>query len=84
MSDGDGVRYVGVRDLRNHTAEVVKAVEQGGEAVLTARGKPVARIVPLQPAWRSRSLELLHRDALDTGFGREIADDDALSMDDLA
>jgi prevent-host-death family protein len=37
---------VGVRDLRNRTAEVVAAVESGESVTLTVRGQPVADIVP--------------------------------------
>ncbi len=37
---------VGVRDLRNRTAEVVAAVESGERVTLTVRGQPVADIVP--------------------------------------
>ncbi len=38
---------VSVRDLRNHTAEVVRRIEAGETAVLTANGRPVAEIVPV-------------------------------------
>lgn len=37
---------VGVRELRNKTAEVVAAVESGERVTLTVRGNPVADIVP--------------------------------------
>lgn len=37
---------VGVRELRNHTAAVVAAVEAGERVTLTVRGAPVADIVP--------------------------------------
>lgn len=43
-----------VRDLRNRTAEVVGAVERGEEVTLTNRGRPVARIVPIDPAPRKK------------------------------
>ncbi|MBA2261714.1 MAG: type II toxin-antitoxin system prevent-host-death family antitoxin [Solirubrobacterales bacterium] len=36
---------VSVRHLRNHTAEVVAAVESGKKVVLTVHGRPVADIV---------------------------------------
>jgi prevent-host-death family protein len=36
---------VSVRELRNHTAEVVRRVEAGEVATLTANGRPVADIV---------------------------------------
>ena len=37
---------VSVRELRNHTARVIAAVESGEPVVLTAHGCPVADIVP--------------------------------------
>ena len=37
---------VGVRDLRNRTADVVAAVEAGERVILTVRGAAVADIVP--------------------------------------
>ena len=37
---------IGVRDLRNRTAEVIAAVESGERVTLLNRGVPVADIVP--------------------------------------
>lgn len=37
---------VSVRQLRNHTARVIAAVESGEPVVLTVHGRPVADIVP--------------------------------------
>ncbi len=37
---------VGVRALRNNTAQVIAAVESGERVTLTVRGNPVADIVP--------------------------------------
>lgn len=37
---------IGVRMLRNRTAEVIAAVESGERVTLTVRGNPVADIVP--------------------------------------
>lgn len=37
---------IGVRDLRNRTAQVVDAVREGELVVLTVHGVPVADIVP--------------------------------------
>jgi prevent-host-death family protein len=41
------VMRVAVRDLRNDTRRVMDAVERGEEVVLTRRGRPIARIVPM-------------------------------------
>lgn len=37
-----------MRELRNHTARVIAAVESGEPVVLTVHGRPVADIVPRQ------------------------------------
>lgn len=43
---------VALRDLRNHTADVLSRVEDGEEIVITRRGKPVARLEPIRPKRR--------------------------------
>ncbi len=40
---------VGVRELKNRLGYYLRAVRQGGTFVVTARGKPVARLVPVSP-----------------------------------
>lgn len=40
------MRSVSIRELRNHTAEVVAAVVAGERIVLTSNGHPVADVVP--------------------------------------
>ncbi len=37
---------VSVRELRNHTARVIAAVQSGKPVVLTVHGRPVADILP--------------------------------------
>jgi prevent-host-death family protein len=56
-------REVSVRDLRNHTADVVAAVRNGERVVLTVNRRPVADIVahglersPWVPAARVRQI----------------------------
>jgi prevent-host-death family protein len=39
---------VGVRELRNHTSQVVDAVRAGERVTLTVHGEPIADIVPHQ------------------------------------
>jgi prevent-host-death family protein len=53
---------VSVRELRNHTARVIAAVEGGERVVLTVHGRPVADIVPRQERSERRSSELLFAD----------------------
>ena len=38
------------RDLRNHTAEVLRQVADGTPVTITVNGKPVAQIAPLRTA----------------------------------
>lgn len=38
---------VGVRDLKNHLAHYLRIVRGGGIVVVTSRGKPVARLMPI-------------------------------------
>ena len=37
---------IGVRELRNRTAQVIDAVRAGERVTLTVRGEPVADVVP--------------------------------------
>ena len=38
---------VSIRDLRNHGGAVIDRVEQGGRAIITRSGRPVAELRPL-------------------------------------
>jgi len=40
--------FVASRDLRNHTAQVLREVAQGGRVTVTVNGAPVAEIIPVQ------------------------------------
>lgn len=52
---------VSVRELRNHTARVIAAVESGQRVVLTVHGRPVADIVPrVDRSERRPTGQLLH------------------------
>ena len=53
---------VSVRELRNHTARVIAAVESGRRVVLTVHGRPVADIVPRHERSETRSTEALMAD----------------------
>lgn len=50
---------VSVRELRNHTARVIAAVESGEPVVLTVHGRPVADIVPRRARSERRPTEQL-------------------------
>jgi prevent-host-death family protein len=49
---------VSVRDLRNHTSEVLRRVEAGESATVTVDRRPVARLVPLKREGRPRSMPM--------------------------
>ncbi|NYI71915.1 prevent-host-death family protein [Naumannella cuiyingiana] len=73
------------RDLRNHSGEVLHAVEAGETYTVTSRGKPVARLVPITEATPDLPL---HRPASTRGgFSRltrhSIATPSAETIDDL-
>jgi len=39
---------VGVRELKNRTSEIVRSVREGrAEYIITYRGQPVARLIPI-------------------------------------
>jgi prevent-host-death family protein len=40
---------VNVLDARNHLSRLVAVAEHGGEVVIARRGRPVARLVPVEP-----------------------------------
>lgn len=48
-----------MRELRNHTAKVIGAVEGGERVVLTVHGRPVADIVPHAQRSERRSSDQL-------------------------
>ena len=48
MSYGDGMAEVPLRELSNHTSEVLRRVEAGERLTVTVSGRPVAELVPLQ------------------------------------
>jgi prevent-host-death family protein len=54
---------VGIRELKAHLSSYVRQVKSGASVVITERGKPVGRIVPLGP-----SLEARLQDLAEAGF----------------
>ena len=40
---------VSVRELKDHLSHYLRAVRRGGSVMVTVRGKPVARLVPVSP-----------------------------------
>jgi prevent-host-death family protein len=58
---------VSVRELRNHTARVIAAIEAGQPVVLTVHGRAVADIVPRRQRSETRPTELLLADLAELG-----------------
>ncbi len=56
---------VSVRELRNHTARVIAAVQSGEPVVLTVHGRPVADIVPRHTRSERRPTEQIRADLED-------------------
>jgi prevent-host-death family protein len=76
------------RDLRNHTAEVLRRVEAGEEIEVLRDNRPVAKIIPL--SWRRRwlpaseiSRELLSLGPDTTGQAKELREALTETTDDL-
>lgn len=68
---------VAARELRNHTAEVLRRVEAGEHVTITSRGRPVAELVPVRvarrrPVPRSELAERLGRTQADHALRAEL------------
>lgn len=82
---------VSVRELRNHTARVIAAVQSGQPVVLTVHGRPVADIVPRHTRSERRPSEQLLADLAEISSLAERLDlhsaaadfDVGLSTDDM-
>ena len=48
---------VGIRDAKMHLSKYIKMVQQGTEVIITDRGRPVGKIIPIQ----ARELPLYER-----------------------
>jgi prevent-host-death family protein len=76
---------VSVRELRNHTADVLRRVEAGERLRITVDRRPVAELVPLptRAAWvpKQRVLDALVQ--ADLGLRAELADALPDRVDDL-
>jgi len=66
---------IGVRALRNRTAEVIAAVESGERVTLTVRGRAIADIVPHAARTRWLSGEVVRRELAARAADRALADD---------
>jgi prevent-host-death family protein len=78
---------IGVRDLRNRTAQVIDAVKAGERVVLTVNGEPTADIVPhgQRTRWLSgpQLQEQLRTRAADPALADELAEAAGQTLDEL-
>jgi prevent-host-death family protein len=68
---------VASRDLRNHTAEVLRQVSGGTRVTITVNGTPVAEIGPvraMRPQFLSKAdlVELITHHQADVGLSRDL------------
>jgi prevent-host-death family protein len=78
---------IGVRELRNRTAQVIDAVKAGERVVLTVNGEPTADIVPHGNRTRwlggERLRELLAERSADPGLTVELDAIAGQTLDEL-
>ena len=79
---------VASRDLRNHTAEVLRQVSEGAHVTVTVNGNPVAEIIPVRATRRAcmsqRDLaDLLAHHLADPGLRDDLAALAGETTDDL-
>jgi prevent-host-death family protein len=65
---------IALRELRNHTSEVLRRVEGGEELDLTVNGRAVARLVPLPRRRTSLSWAEVRANQSDSGLLDELRD----------
>jgi prevent-host-death family protein len=58
---------LGVRAVRDHFSERLEYVRAGGTVVVTDHGRPVARLVPIEPAADDNSIPARLRRAAESG-----------------
>ena len=79
---------IAARDLRNHTADVLRRVEEGEQVTITSRGRAVAELIPVRTARRRpiARAELVRRLAVaqaDAGLRHDLAALAGDTTDDL-
>jgi prevent-host-death family protein len=79
---------VASRELRNETAGLLRRVQAGEEITVTLNGRPVARLVPFEPArrrWLSREefVSRMRRAQADPGLRDDLAALAGETTDDL-
>ena len=75
MCYAPGMSAVSVRDLRNHTADVLRRVEDGERIQITVDRRPVAELIPLprRATWVPRERLVASIVQADAGLRRDLA-----------
>lgn len=79
---------VASRDLRNHTADVLRRAANGEDITITVKGKPVAQLValaggPRRPLTRAEMIDLLRTRQADPGLRNDLKALAGETTDDL-
>lgn len=79
------MRDVSVRELRNHTADVLRRVEAGEVVRITVDRRPVAELVPLpaRQTWVPRERAIAALTQADPGLREELDEALGATIDEL-
>jgi len=71
------MRTAGIREARQDLTSLLDDVRKGREVVITERGRPVARLVPIKPGKRFPDLAAVRRRAraIEPSLSQAILDD---------
>ena len=71
------MRSAGVREARQNLTSLLEEVRKGREVVITERGRPVARLVPVRPRHPFPNLAAVRRKArsIEPALSRAVIDD---------
>lgn len=75
------MRAIGAFEAKTHLSELLAAVETGETVIITRRGKPVAKLIPVASA-PERDAAIARISALRARIGGRLSLDDILSARD--
>jgi prevent-host-death family protein len=58
-------KTIGIRELKARISQVINAARRGESTIITYHGKPLARIVPFEPAGETELDSLQHSPSID-------------------
>jgi len=67
LPNGDEMKTVTAKELKNKTGEVIRAIKQGQEVLLSYHGRPLAKFIPLKKTSLLKEL---------SGIIKELPEDD--------